>query len=135
MARRIFGMAGLLALGAAGCATQAGFDARMQALVGQPTSVLAERLGPPTADFVADGRRYLLWTDLGTPAPSTIGPGAGFGLGGAPLSGQGIASGPLMPNRTGSRPMSSCAVRFEIMDDRAVGFLTEGAGCDAVPPR
>jgi hypothetical protein len=135
MARRVFGVVALLALSAAGCATQSGFDARMQALVGQPPSVLIERLGQPTADFVAEGRHYLLWTNLGTPAPATIGPGAGFGLGGAPLSGQGIASGPLVQSSIGARPVSNCSVRFEIMDGRAVGYLTDGMGCDAVPPR
>lgn len=127
--------ASLVAFLAAGCATRVGFDAQTQALVGQPEAALVARLGQPTADFVADGRHFLLWDNLGPPAPAGIGPGTGFGLGGAPLSGQGIAAGPLVQSSIGGRPVSACSVRFEIMDGRAVGYLTSGMGCQAAGRR
>ena len=117
-----------------GCATQSGFEARMQALVGQPEAELVRRLGPPDADVVVQGRRFLRWDNLGIAAPATIGPGAGFGLGGGPLSGQGIASGPLTAASLAG-PGSACSVRFEVMDGRALGFVSEGMGCEAAPPR
>ncbi|MBR0683216.1 hypothetical protein GXW74_22200 [Roseomonas eburnea] len=126
------GAAQLLLL--AGCATEAGFEDRMNALVGQPEAVLVQRLGPPSADVTLEGRRFLRWDDLGVAAPATIGPAAGFGLGAGRLSGQGIAAGPLAGPAV-AWPEAGCSVRFEIMDGRAVGFIPSGSGCLAAAPR
>ena len=117
-----------------GCATRSGFEARMQALVGQPEAELVRRLGPPDADVAVQGRRFLRWDRLGIAAPAAIGPGAGFGLGGGPLSGQGITGGPLTAASLAG-PGSACSVRFEVTEGRALGFVAEGMGCEAAPPR
>lgn len=117
-----------LALLAACSGPGRGLDARMQALVGKPEGELVSRLGPPDADAIVGGRHFLRWDNLAPAPPVQVGPGAGFGLSGAPLSGQGIGNSPAA-----SRPLgASCSVRFEIVQGRAIGYVLDGLACDTV---
>jgi hypothetical protein len=124
----------LAGLGLAACATTAGFDARMQALVGLPEGDLVQTLGVPEADFTTpEGRRFLQYERLGRrapEAPAVIGFGVGgFGWRGGYGSGVGIGT---------SFPVYSappdCRVTFEIRQGRVAGFTRAGTGCFAVPP-
>ena len=77
--RRLSLIAGLAL---AGCASQAGFDARIQELVGLPVGDMVQRIGVPDSDFTTpDGRRFLQYERLGTNTP-TPAPSFGVGLGG-----------------------------------------------------
>lgn len=126
----------LAGLTLAACATQAGFDARMQGLVGLPVGDLVQRVGIPDSDFTTpDGRRFLQYERLGTSAPTPM-PVIGFGVGGigwrgAWGGGWGSAWGGGYPAYA---PPPPCRVTFEIRDARVASFTQAGAGCVATPP-
>lgn len=122
----------LAGLTLAGCASQAGFDARMQALVGLPVGELVQSIGVPDGDFTTpDGRRFLQYERLGTATPTpapTI--GVGFGgvgwRGGYPGWGWGGGWG------TGAYlPPPPCRVTFELRANRVASFTRSGGGCVA----
>ena len=118
----------------AACATPAGFDARMQALVGLSEGDLVQNIGVPEADFTTpEGRRFLQYERLGvrTPAPvPTIGLGIGsFGWRGG--YGSGIGFGTTIPAYA---PPPECRVTFELRAGRVIGFSRAGTGCIATPP-
>jgi hypothetical protein len=124
----------LAALALAACATPAGFDARMQALVGLSEGDLVRAVGVPEADFTtADGRRFLQYERLGirTPPPS---PAIGLGVGGIGWrGGYGTAAG-LGAAWPVVAPPPECRVTFEIREGRVAGFTRAGPGCLAPPP-
>ena len=129
---RVIPLLGALMLTA--CATSAGFDARMQALVGLPEGDLVQVLGVPEADFTTpEGRRFLQYERLGrrTPEPApTIGFGVGnFGWHGGWGSGVGIGTSFPVYTR-----LPECRVTFEIRGGRVASFSRAGVGCVAVPP-
>jgi hypothetical protein len=130
--RKVTLLAGLM-LGA--CATQAGFDARMQGLVGLPVGDLVQQIGVPDSDFTTpEGRRFLQYERLGTSTPTpapTIGLGfGGFGWrGGYPGWGWGWGMG-----TGGYLPPPPCRVTFEIRADRVQSFTRAGGGCVASEP-
>ena len=124
----------LAGLTLAACATQAGFDARMQALVGTPEGDLVQALGVPEGDFTTpDGRRFLQYERLGVRSPSpapVIGLGVGgFGWGGG--YGSGIGIGTAFPAYA---PPPECRVTFEMRSGRVASYSRSGAGCVATPP-
>ena len=123
-----------VALALSGCATQAGFDTRMQALVGMSEGDLVQSLGVPDADFTTpDGRRFLQYERLGTRAPAAA-PVIGFGVGGFGWRGgygSGISFGTSFPVYAAP---PSCRVTFEIRAGSIAGFSRSGPGCVAVPP-
>lgn len=129
---RILPLLGALVLAA--CATTAGFDARMQALVGAAEGDLVRAIGVPEADFTTpDGRRFLQYERLGirTPAPAPmIGVGVG-GFGWRGGYGTGVGLGTAWPVYA---PPPECRVTFEIRDGRVAGFTRAGPGCLATPP-
>lgn len=123
----------LAVLALAGCATTAGFDARMQALLGLPVSELVQRIGVPDGDFTApDGRRFLQYERLGTSAP-TPAPSMGFGMGRYGWGGGGWGWGWGMGGTT-YLPPPPCRVTFEIQRDRVASFSRSGGGCVASTP-
>lgn len=129
---RVIPLLGALLLAA--CATTAGFDARMQRLVGLNEGDLVQALGVPEADFTTpDGRRFLQYERLGirTPQPS---PTIGFGVGGFGWRGghgAGLGFGTAFPAYA---PPPECRVTFEIRGSRVAGFTRAGTGCLAEPP-
>lgn len=124
----------LAGLGLAACATTAGFDARMRALVGVGEGDLVQALGVPEADFTTpDGRRFLQYERLGSRSPQPA-PTIGFGVGGFGWHGgwgSGIGIGTSFPVYT---PPPECRVTFEMRGGRVVGFSRSGTGCVATPP-
>ena len=122
----------LAGLTLAACATQAGFDARMQALVGTPEGDLVHALGVPEADFTTpDGRRFLQYERLGTRAPTPV---MGFGVGGFGWrggQGTGVGIGTAIPAYV---PPPECRVTFEMRGGRVASYSRSGAGCVATPP-
>ena len=118
----------------AACATTAGFDARMQPLVGMSEGDLVQALGVPEADFTTpEGRRFLQYERLGrrTPEPAAT---LGFGIGGFGWRGgwgRGVGIGTTIPVYTA---FPECRVTFEIRDGRVAGFTRAGPDCVAVPP-
>ena len=72
----------LAGLSLSACATQAGFDARMQGFIGMREGDLVQTIGVPDSDFTTpEGRRFLQYERLGTSAPTPL-PVMGFGVGG-----------------------------------------------------
>lgn len=124
----------LAGLALPGCASQAGFDARMQALVGMPEGDLVQRIGVPEADFTTpEGRRFLQYERLGLRTPTAV-PSIGFGVGGFGWRGgygSGIGIGTTIPAYA---PLPECRVTFEVRAGRVIGFSRAGAGCLATPP-
>jgi hypothetical protein len=129
---RVLPLIGLLTLAA--CATTAGFDARMQALVGASEGDLIQAVGIPEADFTTpDGRRFLQYERLGSRSPQPA-PTIGFGVGGFGWRGgvgTGIGIGTSFPAYT---PPPECRVTFEMRGGRVAGYSRSGTGCVAVPP-
>jgi hypothetical protein len=121
-------------LGLAACATTAGFDARMQALVGVAEGDLVQALGVPEADFTTpDGRRFLQYERLGNRSPQpapTIGIGVG-GFGWRGGWGSGVGIGTSFPAYA---PPPECRVTFEMRGGRVASFSRSGTGCIAAPP-
>lgn len=121
-----------LVLGA--CASQAGFDARMQGLVGMSEGDLVQRIGVPEGDFTTpDGRRFLQYERLGVSAP-TPAPVMGLGIGGFGWRGgfgSGVGIGAAYP---GYLPPPPCSVTFEIRAARVASFTRRGSGCVATVP-
>jgi len=114
----------LAVLALAGCATAAGFDARMQTLLGLPVSELVQRIGVPDGDFTApDGRRFLQYERLGTSAP-TPAPSMGFGMGRYGWGGGGWAG--VGHGRHHLPAAAACRVTFEIQRDRVASFSRSG---------
>jgi hypothetical protein len=124
----------LAALALAACATPAGFDARMQSLVGTTEGDLVQQIGIPDGDFTTpDGRRFLQYERLGTAAPSAA-PVIGFGVGGFGWRGgygSGVGFGTAFPAYA---PPPPCSVTFEMRGGRVAGFTRRGTGCVATPP-
>ncbi len=128
----------LAGLTLAGCATQAGFDARMQTLVGLPVGDLVQRIGVPDSDFTTpDGRRFLQYERLGSSAPMPA-PAFGVGLGSAGWRGAygggwgwGWGWGAAYPAYA---PPLPCRVTFEIRTDHVASFTRSGGGCVATEP-
>ena len=124
----------LAGLSIAACASQAGFDARMQGLIGLPVGDLVQQVGVPDSDFTTpEGRRFLQYVGLGTSAP-TPAPVIGFGVGGFGWrggygSGLGIGTG-----YAAYAPPPPCRVTFEIRDARVASFTRAGNGCVATTP-
>lgn len=118
----------------AACATTAGFDARMQSLVGQSVGDMVQVIGVPDADYTTpDGRRFLQYERLGTATPTPL-PTVGFGLGGFGWRGSygsGWGIGTAYPAYA---PPPACRVTFEVRDGRVASFTRSGAGCVATPP-
>ena len=118
----------------AACATTAGFDARMQGLVGRSVGDMVQAIGVPDADYTTpEGRRFLQYERLGTATPTPM-PVMGFGLGafgwrGGYGSGWGI--GTAYPAYAAPPP---CRVTFEVRDGRVAAFTRSGTGCVATPP-
>jgi len=129
---RVVPLLGALALAA--CATSAGFDARMQRLVGMNEGDLVQVLGVPEADFTTpDGRRFLQYERLGIRSPQPA-PTIGFGVGGVGWrggTGTGVGFGTAWPVYA---PPPECRVTFEIRAGRVAGFTRAGTGCVAAPP-
>lgn len=127
---RVLPLLGALALAA--CATTAGFDARMQRLVGLSEGDLVQALGVPEADFTTpEGRRFLQYERLGIRSPQPV-PTVGFGVGGWRGGyGTGIGFGTVVPLYA---PPPECRVTFEIRGGRVAGFSRAGSGCVAAPP-
>lgn len=128
----------IAALTLAGCATQAGFDARMQSLVGLPVGDLVQRIGVPDSDFTTpEGRRFLQYERLGTSTPTPMpAPAFGVGLGGfgwrGPYAGGwGWGWGMGYPAYA---PPPPCRVTFEIRGDHVASFTHAGGGCVATEP-
>lgn len=118
----------------AGCASQAGFDQRMNALVGLPESELVRRIGLPDAAYAADGRRFLQYRQLGQQGQPAVQPVFGVGVGAFSFSrgvGVGTGVGIGTPNLMGP-PL--CTVVFEVVADRVTGFNRRGDGCQATAP-
>lgn len=126
--RRLILLAGLTL---AACATQTGFEARMQSLVGLSVGDLVQRIGVPDGDFTTpEGRRFLQYERLGTSTPTPM-PVIGLGVGGFGWGGGwGGAWGAGYPAYT---PPPPCRVTFEIRDTRVASFTQSGAGCVATP--
>ncbi len=124
----------ILLLALAGCATQAGFDQRMQALVGLPVGDLVQSVGVPDSDYTTpDGRRFLQYERLGTAAPTAV-PAFGIGFGGFGWRG-GYGGGlGLGTGYTAYAPPPPCRVTFEIRADRVIAYTRAGNGCIAQPP-
>lgn len=124
----------LAGLTLAACATQAGFDTRMQSLVGLPIGDLVQNIGVPDGDFTTpDGRRFLQYERLGTSAPTPM-PVMGFGVGGFGwrsgwAGGWGVGSA-----YPAYAPPPPCRVTFEIRAERVASFTRSGGGCVATPP-
>jgi len=116
------------------CATQAGFDARMQGFVGMSEGDLVQAIGVPDGDFTTpEGRRFLQYERLGTAAP-TPAPVLGVGVGGFGWRGgfgSGVGIGATYPAFTLPPP---CSVTFEIRAARVASFSRRGTGCVATPP-
>lgn len=131
---RITRLLPLLAL--AGCATTAGFDQRMGALVGMPEVELVRQLGVPNQVFIAEGRRFLQYDRVGQPQPAMIQPTFGFGVGGFGFNrGLGMGTGIGFGGPAYVYPPPSCSVTFEMAGDRVGSFTRRGDGCVAVPPQ
>jgi hypothetical protein len=124
----------LAVLALAACATPAGFDARMQGLVGLTVGDLVQQVGVPDGDFTTpDGRRFLQYERLGTAAPSAA-PVLGFGVGGFGWRGgygSGLGIGTAFPVYA---PPPPCRVTFEIRAGQVASFTRAGAGCVATDP-
>ncbi|WP_198370554.1 hypothetical protein [Roseomonas rosulenta] len=124
----------LAALSLAACATQAGFDARMQGLVGMAEGDVVQSIGVPDGDFTTpDGRRFLQYERLGVSTP-TPAPVMGLGIGGFGWRGgfgSGVGFGAAYP---GYLPPPPCSVTFEIRAARVASFTRRGSGCVAAPP-
>jgi hypothetical protein len=129
---RILPLLAAVTLGA--CATEAGFDTRMQGLVGIGVGDLVQQIGVPDGDFTTpDGRRFLQYERLGTAAP-TPAPTLGFGVGGFGWRGgfgSGVGIGAAYPAYL---PPPPCSVTFEIRAARVASFTRRGTGCVATPP-
>ena len=122
----------LAGLSLSACATQAGFDARMQGFIGMREGDLVQSIGVPDSDFTTpEGRRFLQYERLGTSTPTPL-PVMGFGIGGFGWrGGWGGAWGAGYPAYA---PPPPCRVTFEIRDARVVSLTHSGAGCVATPP-
>lgn len=119
----------------AGCATQAGFDQRMGALVGLQEAQLVRQIGVPDQAYIADGRRFLQYDRLGQAGPAMVQPTFGFGFGGIGFSrGVGFGTGVGFGGPAYVYPPPSCSVTFEMAGDRVGSFTRRGDGCTAVPP-
>jgi hypothetical protein len=122
------------ALALSACATQAGFDERMQGFVGMPEGDLVQQIGVPDGDFTTpEGRRFLQYERLGTAAPVAA-PTIGFGVGGFGWRGgfgSGVGIGATYPVVALPPP---CSVTFEIRAARVASFSRRGTGCVATPP-
>ncbi|MEO3473356.1 hypothetical protein AAFN86_15920 [Roseomonas sp. CAU 1739] len=129
--RKLILLAGLTL---AACATQAGFDTRMQGLVGLSVGDLVQQVGVPDGDFTTpEGRRFLQYERLGTSAPTPM-PVMGFGVGGFGWRGGyggGWGIGSAYPAYA---PPPPCRVTFEIRADRVASFTRAGGGCVATQP-
>ncbi|MBR0651760.1 hypothetical protein GXW78_18975 [Roseomonas terrae] len=114
----------------AGCATEAGFDARLQPLVGRSVDELVQTVGVPNSDFTTpEGRRFLQYDQLGSQGPS-VAPGIGIGIGGFGWGGGGAGLGLGLGTGYPAYP-SPCRTTFEVRADRVVAFSRSGAGCVA----
>lgn len=139
MTRRRPAVLSLLApLALAACATAAGFDARMRALVGLEEAELVRVLGIPDGEFrTPDGRRFLQYERLGVRGPVQVEPvfglGFGYGFGGWRGTGVGVGTG-LAFSPAYIHPPPGCSVTFEIAGGRVAGYTWRGGGCVAVPP-
>lgn len=119
----------------AGCASTAGFDQRMNALVGLDQAELVRRIGVPDAVYPADGRLFLQYLRLGQQGPATVQPVFGLGVGGFSFSrGVGVGTGFGIGTPAYVYPPPLCTVVFEVVADRVTGFTRRGDGCLATTP-
>ncbi|MBW8268943.1 hypothetical protein [Caldovatus aquaticus] len=134
--RRRRAPAALALLALAACATQAGFDARMNALVGLEESELVRAIGIPDGEYrTPDGRRFLQYERLGARGPAQVEPAFGFGLGyGGWGRGTFFGTGLALGGPAYVYPPPACSVTFEIVGGRVAGYTRRGGGCVAVPP-
>jgi hypothetical protein len=123
----------LAMIAVAGCATEAGFDARIQPLVGQSVDNLVQTIGVPDSDFTTpEGRRFLQYDRLGSQAPAAA-PAVGIGVGGFGWGGGGVGLGLGVGTGYGAFPQP-CRTTFEVRGDRVVTFNRAGSGCVAQAP-
>lgn len=116
----------------AACATQAGFDARMQSFVGRQEGELVQTLGVPDGDFTTlEGRRFLQYERLGTATPTPV---MGMGVGGFGWRGGFGTAWGLGTAYPVYAPPPPCRVTFEMRGGRVASFTRSGAGCVATPP-
>lgn len=118
-------------------ATPAGFDARMQALIGQQEEAVVAALGPPSFT-VEDGMVRRLRYDLSFEAPQpgpTLIPGIGLGFGGRG-GGFGLGVGAGLGPGLGrpQRDPANCVLVFQVVDGRVAGFGRDGPACLLPPP-
>ena len=104
-----------------GCATRAGFEARMSTLVGVTEGQLVAALGVPQGVHEAEGTRFLQFEEQRfIPIPGSPGPWGMRGWGGWGFP-------PTVEVRT-------CATTFAMRDGRVASFTFRGNGCTSVMP-
>ena len=125
----------LAVIALAACASEAGFDARMQPLVGRSETDLVAALGVPNDSFTSsEGTRFLRYDGLGAQSSTTGFPaGLSFGVGGFGFSGGGVGTGAGVGYSAGWNPPAPCSVTFEIRAARVESFSKRGSGCVAQP--
>lgn len=129
----------LAPLALAACATAAGFDARVNALVGLEESELVRAIGIPDGEYrTPDGRRFLQYERLGARGPAQVEPvfglGLGYGYGGWRGGAFGIGTGLAFGGPAYVYPPPACSVTFEMAGGRVAGYTRRGSGCVATPP-
>jgi len=127
----------LAPLALAACATPAGFDARMNALVGLDEASLVQSLGVPDSEYrTPDGRRFLQYERLGVRGPAQVEPVFGLGLGYGRWGGWGVGvgTGLAFGGPAYVYPPPACSVTFEMAGGRVASYTRRGSGCVAIPP-
>lgn len=137
-----------VAFGLAACATEAGFDQRMNTLLGLSEVELVRAIGVPDAVHPPEAalgpsrggeRRFLQYESLGLPAPAPAQPRVGFGVGGGGMfggfgRGVGVGVGVGFSGPASAPPPSRCSVTFELLAGRVATFARRGDACIAEPP-
>jgi hypothetical protein len=96
-----------------GCASRAGFEARMGQYVGKPEADLVAALGVPVRSFQAGNRTFLQYERRFVTADA----GPGWGWGGVNVQ------------------TWDCATTFEIVEGKVHSFTSRGNDCIASAPR
>lgn len=112
------GVAGLLALALAGCATGPGIEARLAPTIGKGEGDLVSTFGVPTRTYQADGRKFLQYEERRTQAVASD-----------PYWGRsGGRYGPLFPPGP-AFVVRSCDITFTLVDGRVASFSYRGSAC------